>query len=87
MLMNKLDFDVTLRNIHAAIWEVERVGLRPSRVYMNTNTYHSLIGVFHEQVIVVIPEGRRRSSTIYGVKIAISDDLDDYEVEVSTRSY
>lgn len=85
MLLNKLDFETVLRNKHISIFDVESAGLKPSRVFMNTNTYHSLIGIFHQQVIMVIPEGRRRSCTIYGVKIAISDDLDDYEVEVSAR--
>ena len=85
-MMSKLDFNTVVRNIHAAIWEVERVGLRPSRVYMNTSTFHALLSVFHERVVTIIPDGTHRRPTIYGVRIAISDDLEDYEVDVSARS-
>lgn len=85
MKNRKLDFDRVTETIRAALADIAHAGLSPGRVYMNTNTYHSLMSTFHERVITIVPDGMHRRPTIYGVKIAISDDLGDYEVDASVR--
>lgn len=85
MMNRKLDFDRVVEAIKAALADVAHSGLSPGKLYMNTATYHALLCVFHERVVTIIPDGTHRRPTIYGVRIAISDDLADYEIDVSVR--
>lgn len=85
-MMTRPDYDRTLTGIKTAIDSVRRRGLEPSRLYMNSRTYSSLIGVFHQRVIVMIPEGYRRTPTVCGVRVAVSDDLQDEQVDVSVKT-
>lgn len=84
--MCKLDFDSVLRNIVIALTDIRSRDLEPSRLYMNSNTYMALHSIFHTRVVTMIPEGTRRTPTIYGVRIAISDDLPDEHIEVSIKT-
>ncbi len=83
--MTRPDFDTVLRNIVIALTDIRERNLEPGRLYMNNNTYLALHSVFHTRVITLIPEGTRRTPTIYGVRIAISDDLPDAHIEVSLK--
>lgn len=83
--MLKPDFDTTMRNIVATLRMVKERGLTPHKLYMSNRTYISLIGIFERAPIVMIPEGIHRTPTIYGVKIGISDDLADNDIDVSVR--
>lgn len=83
--MLKLDFDTVLRNVVIALRQAKYNGLEPNRIYMNQNTYMALHSVFHTKVITMIPEGIKRTPTIYGVRIAISDDLADNDIDVSIK--
>ena len=82
----KPDFDVTMRNISIALTEVRNHHLEPARLYMNDRTYLALNGIFQRAPITIIPEGRRRTPTIYGVRIAICDTLPDNEIDVAVKT-
>jgi len=84
--MCRLDFDTVLRNVVIALTDIRSRDLEPQRLYMNSNTYMALHSIFHTRVVTLIPEGTRRTPTIYGVRIAISDDLPDEIIDVSIKT-
>lgn len=84
--MTKPDFEQTICNIKYQIHKTRKNGLEPCRVYMNYRTYLGLIGgVFHSAAITIIPDGKRRKETIYGVEIATSENLEDMEIDISVK--
>lgn len=82
----KPDFDTTMRNINIALAEVRKHAMEPARIYMNDRTFLALNGIFQRAPVTIIPEGRRRTPTIYGVRIAISESLPDNEIDVAVKT-